>query len=615
MGFLVYAFFAIALVRDLQPLSLVDAVPTDEECLSYAEGKPACRNSSICRRSRGSGKLDDYESILPSDLYSRFKRDLFITENDFGMYCDCEEAKGYSGGFTGLHCDLMYEDCPDGTVCLHGAPCVRDSYDGSKYHCDCTRTTELDNRFAGVNCEYEVTDVCKLDSEYDMVDGHWFCTNGAECRDWMKDAADKCDCPEGTYGLHCEQIENRICNMSCYNGGVCNFGSKDYSHMSPQLNDHLSSTEGASDQHCACPEGFTGLKCEIELDRCDADLECLHGSECKNNNGEPYCACSQVAQIDTNGAIIRYAGTHCAQKSTIFCPAPYGFEATDFFCTNNGKCPERPSDPCECGGDFTGSHCEFPVEAPATRICDLPCMNGGTCFFGSFTSDPYENLPEYIDKTQRSSEMHCRCTADYKGPFCDIPNDDIMAGQMIDDVTVCGLNEHKCLNGGECVHDNDFYTCECVMYAGLMCQHEATTHCGGKYNETSFCTNNGACKDILDPSDDSHHPGCKCVDGFQGDRCDLSKEDILILNNRERKHGPASKAFLGFVITLFGIVAIYFLMIIMRRRETSRLENAHVPIEFPQKNISSAAQEQNNMHYLDEDDKSDDDVLQNVQII
>ena len=117
-----------------------------------------------------------------------------------------------------------------------------------------------------------------------------------------------------------------------------------------------------------------------------------------------------------------------------------------------------------------------------------------------------------------------------------------------------------------------------------------------------------------------HHPGCACIDGFDGDYCELSKEDVILLERR-RGRGPATKAFLGFIITLFVILVLYLGDKLMRRRrERSRLDHVHVPMEFPQKDVSNGTHEQINRRYADveddiSDDDSDDEVMLNVQIV
>jgi hypothetical protein len=92
------------------------------------------------------------------------------------------------------------------------------------------------------------------------------------------------------------------------------------------------------------------------------------------------------------------------------------------------------------------------------------------------------------------------------------------------------------------------YYCDCLQlnnisggptamkYAGLMCQHEATSLCAaavvGSSTTTSvsspgyyqpsgdqFCTNHGKCVKLVTSYDS--HPGCVCMFGWGGDHCEV----------------------------------------------------------------------------------------------
>ena len=68
-------------------------------------------------------------------------------------------------------------------------------------------------------------------------------------------------------------------------------------------------------------------------------------------------------------------------------------------------------------------------------------------------------------------------------------------------------------------------------YAGLMCQHEATSMCAVSLAETyapngQFCTNHGKCVKLV--TGDDPHPGCECKEGWHGERCELKLSESPI---------------------------------------------------------------------------------------
>jgi len=62
------------------------------------------------------------------------------------------------------------------------------------YHCDCT--TDADEKYAGLRCEYVATEYC--------ADEDFFCTNEGSCAEVDGSEEMKCDCLSGWHGSHCE---------------------------------------------------------------------------------------------------------------------------------------------------------------------------------------------------------------------------------------------------------------------------------------------------------------------------------------------------------------------------------------------------------------------------
>ena len=110
-----------------------------------------------------------------------------------------------------------------------------------------------------------------------------------------------------------------------------------------------------------------------------------------------------------------------------------------------------------------------------------------------------------------------------------------VSGQFENGIMRCP-DGHMCDNGSACV-ENEFdegqYSCDCDFignekYAGLRCEHRATSYClhspGGRISE-SFCTNNGKCIQLVSRGDDPHY-GCECPEGYAGDFCQFIEGSV-----------------------------------------------------------------------------------------
>lgn len=80
-----------------------------------------------------------------------------------------------------------------------------------------------------------------------------------------------CSCPSGFTGLRCEININECAKNPCANGSTCVDRIKHYT--------------------CTCPPGFTGRHCDKPSDRC-ASWTCLNGGTCTTGDrGHPSCVC------------------------------------------------------------------------------------------------------------------------------------------------------------------------------------------------------------------------------------------------------------------------------------------------------------------------------------
>lgn len=153
-----------------------------------------------------------------------------------------------------------------------------------------------------------------------------------------------CDCPDDYTGFHCEfpisQLEPSDlddCSTVCVNNGTCQIGYRKPTADEVIINPDFDPNVLTRFEHCQCPDGFTGVNCELEYTSCgeDAALLCMFG-ECEevqiDDSGATDVVC--VCQNDEDQS---YAGTACAQPATSFCTSSPGVNGRQF-CTNNGTC-------------------------------------------------------------------------------------------------------------------------------------------------------------------------------------------------------------------------------------------------------------------------------------
>lgn len=160
------------------------------------------------------------------------------------------------------------------------------------------------------------------------------------------------------------------CNLYCYNNGVCRHGHGKFGSFSGiESSDELPFEKEIHDNgmYCTCPEGYTGLQCEIKYVTCGRDDHtCFNGSACvkehASNNGNIFYRCE--CDLEESVMTAKYAGKYCEHISTVFCEGGSdGFKHSTSFCTNGGKCRDLDPDSakhsgCICPDEWEGDHCE-----------------------------------------------------------------------------------------------------------------------------------------------------------------------------------------------------------------------------------------------------------------
>uniref|UniRef100_A0A674BFI6 von Willebrand factor D and EGF domains n=1 Tax=Salmo trutta TaxID=8032 RepID=A0A674BFI6_SALTR len=294
------------------------------------------------------------------------------------------------------------------------------------------------------------------------------------------------DCSAET--LASVQVSLRPCD--CLNGASC------------VTNINLPS--GSGDYLCVCPAGFTGDRCEEDIDDCKPNpcrlVKCIDGP----NSFSCICPPRMTGTVhDRNRitthtvrctccpSVCRYPcgrNMDCSLPNTCTCKEGYtGYNCHIAVCRpdckNQGKCVSP--DVCVCPVGYSGPTCE-------EANCEPSCQHGGTCLVRNLCTCPYGYVGPRCEIMvcnrhcenggECTSPDVCKCKSGWYGPTCNS--------------AVCNP---VCLNGGTCIKPN---ICACPGgFYGSQCQIAVCI---------PPCKNGGQCM---------RNNVCSCPGGYTGKRC------------------------------------------------------------------------------------------------
>ncbi|XP_022665182.1 protein crumbs-like isoform X3 [Varroa destructor] len=271
-------------------------------------------------------------------------------------------------GFAGEHCEVNFDECLS-SPCQNGATC-NDMI--NRFECFCAPG------FTGRLCQIDIDECalqpCKNGALCNDRVGHYMCScvpgyTGQNCETDIDECADqpcehgrcidlvndfRCDCADtGFKGNRCETNIDDCVEMPCENGGMCEDGINEFT--------------------CHCNPGFVGKTCEVDVPECELN-PCFDGATCLERSNRTLYAYNYLSlfplynESDAAGYICvcpnGFTGVHCETNID---------DCVDHQCRNGSCIDEINGYRCKCHRGFEGEFCELEIDE-CERL--IPCVHG-----------------------------------------------------------------------------------------------------------------------------------------------------------------------------------------------------------------------------------------------
>lgn len=243
---------------------------------------------------------------------------------------------------------------------------------------------------------------------------------------------------------------------------------------------------------CSCPRGFTGDRCEINVNECEVDSKhpgpiCLNGGTCLDLDAKYQCLCRQGwtgsnCQIAVkacssspcrNGATCQDATSRGYPSGSYQCSCPLGFsgkncetnddDCTSSSCLNGGTCIDGiNSFSCRCPPGFSATNCQdhdnsfrYEVKRVVCRGFDVPMSNRDPWATQSYRNkdceevDPWSKCPDADFCASRFGNQVCDKDCNnrlcfYDGNDCEPEPDERVCNELYDDYCIQNYANGRC---------------------------------------------------------------------------------------------------------------------------------------------------------------------------